>query len=128
MKSEFIIDSSALLMAIYQENEDIEVNEYFKSAVMHHVNISEVMNVLIRDGMAKNHAIEVIQKLIPKTIGTNIEDAYLAAQIKAENKPLGISTGDSFCLAAALRNDLIPITADKIWKKLELGIEIICIR
>jgi len=128
MNKKYLIDTSAFIMAIYQENSDIDFKKYFDHSVMHHMNVSEAIAVLIRDGMPLNLAEEVIQSTISETITTNFEEASLAACIRVENKQFGISTGDSFCLAAAKLLNYPIITADKIWTELKLDIEIICVR
>lgn len=128
MNKKYLIDSSALLMAIYNEKSAFDYKKYFAHSAMHLVNVSEVLAVLTRDGMPINIAKQIIQTTIAETVISNFEEAALAAEIRVKNKEYGISTGDSFCLAAAKLNDYSVITADQIWTKLELDLEIICVR
>ncbi len=51
MDKKYIIDSSASLAAIYDDNSIFEFKKYMPSSVMHIVSLSEVIAVLLRDGM-----------------------------------------------------------------------------
>ena len=128
INKKYIIDTSAFIMAIYQENVDVDFKKYFDNSMMHHINVSEAISVLIRDGMPIEVAKEVIESTISETISTNFKEAVIAAEIRVKNKMFGISTGDSFCLAAAKLYGVPIVTADRVWQKLQLGVEIICIR
>jgi ribonuclease VapC len=128
MSEKYIIDSSALIMAIYQEYSKIDLTAYFANSCMHHINVSEVIAVLIRDGMPEQASWEIVETTISETIATNFDQAKLAANIRVHNKEYGISTGDSFCLAAAKLLGHTVITADKVWTELKLDLKVICIR
>jgi len=95
---------------------------------MHMVNFSEVISVLLRDGMEENMARKLVQNNIKELLNSSEDEAALAANIRVKNKEYGISTGDSFCLAAAKIRRCPVITADRIWSKLSLGIETIFVR
>ena len=129
MNKKFIIDSSALLAVIYKEGDHSSLDSYFNRAAMHIVNVNEVISVLHRNGIAIQLAENIVKSTITEILYSNFEEASKAAQIKVKYKKYGISTGDSFCLAAAKMNNYAVITADKIWSKLDdLGLEIMVIR
>ncbi len=128
MDRKYIVDSSAFLAAIYDEESDFDFEKFMPDSAMHVVNLSEVIAVLIRDGMQKSIAKQIIQSNISDILNSSVEEAILAADIRIKSRKYGISTGDSFCLAAAKLYKLPVITADKIWQKLDLGIEIIYVR
>lgn len=128
MSKKYIIDASALLIVIYNENSKFDCKQYFADSVIHLVNVSEVLTVLMRDGMPINIARQIVHATVPELVASNLEEASLAAEIRVKNKEYGISTGDSFCLASAKLNDFVVITADQVWTKLDLGLEIICVR
>ncbi len=54
--------------------------------------------------------------------------ALETACLRQKTKVFGLSLGDRACLALAQRNQFAVITADKIWKEINLPIEIILIR
>ncbi len=128
MKKEFIIDSSAVIAALYDEESKFDFEKYLPHSVINVVNYSEVIAVLLRDGMEARTAGELTQNIIPKIIQLSRDEALLAAEIRVKGKEYGISTGDSFCLACAKLNNYSVITADRIWSRLNLGIEIIQVR
>ena len=128
MNKKYIIDSSALLAAIYNENFTFDFEKYLPYSIMHIVNFSEVVAVLLRDGMQETTARNIAQNNISEIFNPTIDEAVLAANIRVKNKEYGISTGDSFCLAAAKLYKYPVITADKIWGKLDIDLEIIYVR
>ena len=128
MANKFILDASALLVLIYNEKADCDIGNYLSNSVMHIVNISEVLTVLYRDGMPVEIAEDMIKSMLPEIIYSSFKEASEAAQIKCANKKYGISSGDSFCLAAAKMHNYTIVTADKIWKDLDLNLEIILVR
>ena len=128
MDKKYIIDSSAFLAAIYDENSNFDFESFIPDSAMHVVNLSEVLAVLLRDGMQKSMAKQIVQSNISEILNSSTEEAVLAADIRIRNREYGISTGDSFCLAAAKLHKCDVLTADKIWNKLDLDIKIINVR
>ena len=57
-----------------------------------------------------------------------IEDAERAARMWPVTSKFGLSLGDRACLALALRLDLPVMTADRVWGKLQMGVEVQLIR
>ena len=128
MNKKYIIDSSALLAALYNENSTFNFEEYLPYSIIHVVNLSEVIAVLLRDGMEESIARKVVLNNISDVMNSSVDEAALAANIRVGNKEYGISTGDSFCLAAAKMHKHPVITADRAWSKLDIGLDIIYIR
>ena len=71
-------------------------------------------------------------KLIKNTFGHIIEfdqeQAIIAASFDKITKKYGLSLGDRACLALAKHKKLPVLTADKIWKKFDLGLKVQLIR
>ena len=57
----------------------------------------------------------------------NIE-AFRTAALRNPTRKTGLSLGDRACLATALELNLPVITTDRVWSKLNLGIQIQVIR
>jgi len=56
------------------------------------------------------------------------DQARVAGTLVRETRRLGLSLGDRACLALALELNAPVYTADRIWKKISLGIPIHMIR
>lgn len=54
--------------------------------------------------------------------------ALIAIRLRNQTRPYGLSLGDRACLALALREGAIAVTADRAWAKLDVGCKIELIR
>jgi ribonuclease VapC len=121
-----VLDASALLVLLQKEPGWENIASQIAQSAMSGVNWSEVIQkTLARGGdvVLVRLGIEALGiSLIPFTS----EDAEQAAQLWLQAKHL--SLGDRACLALALRLGVPALTADKIWEKLEVGVEVKLIR
>ena len=95
---------------------------------MSSVNIAEAATVLMRNQFNKVETTKLINSLIKDSIVFDQEQAFETANIKAQTKLNGLSLGDCACLSLAKLKNLPVLTADKIWSKLNIDIEIKFIR
>ncbi len=123
-----LIDSSALLAVIYNERGMEKAQEYFENSYMSVVNAAECFIVLNKNGMPFDIAQNLLESIISKFIPLEYNDAKIIAQIKNSNKDIGLSLGDSTCIAIGNKLDLQIITADKAWLQVQSKSKIICIR
>ena len=123
-----LIDSSALLAVIYNERGMEKAQEYFENSYMSVVNASECFIVLNKNGMPFDIAQNLLESIISKFIPLEYNDAKIIAEVKNSNKDLGLSLGDSTCIAIGNKLDLQIITADKAWLQVQSKSKIICIR
>ena len=56
------------------------------------------------------------------------EQADLAGELRRSTREFGLSLGDSACLALALVRSAPVLTADRVWQRLTLDVEIEVIR
>lgn len=56
------------------------------------------------------------------------EQADLAGELRRSTREFGLSLGDRACLALALVRSEPVLTADRVWRRLRLGVEIEVIR
>jgi ribonuclease VapC len=119
MSKQYVFDSSAVLSVIKSEKGNEHAEELLENAALSVISISEIISVLFRNGMRFEVARDIVAELAPNTIECSYEDAVLAAKIKAENSNLGLSLGDSVCLALSSRLKCPVVTADRIWEKLD---------
>ncbi len=126
--SRTVLDASALLAFINDEDGKKTVKQYLQSSVMSTVNISEVISCLTRIGVPLHDAYQLTVSLISEIIPFDKQHALLTAHIVEQSKQHGLSLGDRSCLSLAIKEKLPVLTADKIWKKLNMDCEIILIR
>jgi ribonuclease VapC len=123
-----VLDASALFALLEQEKGADCVLGYLDRAVMSVVNYTETLTLLMRDGHSVEEADNIIKSVLVDVVEFDQTQAKLAAGIRHCGKNCGISLGDSACLALATHLKLSVLTADTIWKKLKLDLDIIFIR
>ncbi len=129
-----VIDSSALLAYLNNEPGALRVAELLVTpAIISSVNWAEVLSWYAQRGddplavssrLSKQGIIGQVIEVVP----ASTDDAVEASRIIAHHPKAGLSLGDRFCLSLARRNKKAVITADRLWSKLHLGIEIVSIR
>ncbi|MCV6638837.1 type II toxin-antitoxin system VapC family toxin [Candidatus Albibeggiatoa sp. nov. NOAA] len=123
-----MLDASALLAVLHDETGKEQVIQQMSNAAICSVNYAEVVTKLANSGMPK----EIIQASLHffpiDIVNFDIEMAILAGEMIKETRSLGLSLGDRACLAAGKILNLPILTADKVWLKVELDIDIYCIR
>jgi PIN domain nuclease of toxin-antitoxin system len=92
------------------------------------VNLAKVVTRLSSLGMPEVEIHEALTVLGLEIIPFDEEQAFRAGLLSAYTQPFGLSLGDRACLALALTTHAIALTADRGWKKLDIGVEINLIR
>jgi|LakMenEpi03Aug12_release.lakeMendotaPanAssembly.Ray.scaffolds.fasta_scaffold867984_3 ribonuclease VapC len=123
-----VLDASAMLALLNEENGYEIVEQHLTNSVMSTVNLSEVVSVLMDIGISKEEAETTTAELLSEIIAFDQQQAYAAASLRKITKPYGLSLGDRACLALGKIKNLPVITADKAWTKISQNIKIICIR
>ena len=123
-----VLDSSALLAFINQENGSELVEGYLPNAVMSSINISEVVAVLSQIDMPEDVIINIINDLGIEVINFDQEQAIQTGFLRKRTKAAGLSLGDRACINLASIKNLTVVTADKIWDTLDLTNNIVLIR
>ena len=117
-KKLYLLDASALLAAIHNEQGGDSVQQRIEESVVSSVNWSEVLQKLERAGADSQTIATALQALGLEVIDFNETDARIAAKLWPLTKALGLSLADRACLASGQRLKLIVVTADKAWKAL----------
>ena len=78
----------------------------------------------MRKGIARDDAWKLALAPANQIIAFTEDHARTTGSLVAQTRPLGLSLGDRACLAMALELKPSVYTADKSWKKLNLGIAI----
>lgn len=130
--SKSVFDASALLAYYYDEpGGNIVESALSKGAVISTANWVEVLSKCSREGEDLG---ELVSKIAPqKFYGLVVSpitenDALKAAELYLPTKNFGLSLGDRICLALGLNLGLTILTADRVWKNLNLDIPIVMIR
>jgi ribonuclease VapC len=128
MTKPIVLDASALIALIYQENGGDLVEKYLPNAEISTVNLAEVATYMIKQGLDLKEAVSLLKDLSIPAIDFDEEQAFIAAQLLEKTNSKGLSLGDRACLALGMRLNQMVLTADKIWQELDLAVKIKLIR
>lgn len=122
------LDASALLAFLLRERGHERVAELLGEACMSTVNFSEVLG---RFAHAGQDVVPIARRLLAtpiELVDFSTQRAVMAAALVPATRAEGLSLGDRACLALARERRIRAITADKAWRRLDLGIEIETVR
>lgn len=124
-----ILDASALITLLSEENGHEIVASVLPKSIMSSVNIAEVAKYLIeKRGFTKEEVANIIQSLVETIIPFDTNLALISADIIRHTRSLGLSLGDRACLALAISTGYTVYSSDRIWSQLELNCKIVFIR
>jgi ribonuclease VapC len=123
-----VLDASALLALLNLEPGAAVVWERAGSSAISSVNWCEAYGRLRAAGVdGEALRLQMAQTGIA-VIAFDSNDAEASGELLPHTRAHGLSLADRACVALAARLGLPAVTADRIWKTLDLGVEIICIR
>ena len=122
------LDASALLALLFQEPGHEVVARWMDQACMTTVNLSEVLDRFVRDGHPAQGIMIRLRSSTMEWVGFDESLAVAAAELAPAARPLGLSLGDRACLALGRERGIPVLTADRLWLRLKVGIEVVCIR
>ncbi len=119
-----VLDASAVLVLLFAEPGHEQVAPHLRDGLLSAVNLAEVLGRFARDG----HDPELVSAGLAATgleiVPFDRHHAALCATLEPATRPLGLSLGDRACLALARDRALPALTADRVWDRLDLGIEV----
>ena len=127
-KEKWVVDASAVLAAIQDEQGGEYVKNHIDQCVISAVNWSEVLQKLSSSGSEVEKIDAYLNALGLRVVDFTEDDGRISASLWASSKSLGLSLADRACLATGLRLKTKIITADRVWKKLEIKSQIHFIR
>ncbi len=124
----FILDTSAVLAALWDEPGGERVNEVLAEARISAVSQSELIAKLVDRGASASQVRDVIIALNLDVGEFSASQALISGELRRETKAVGLSLGDRCCLALAREESLPVLTADRAWANLNVEVEIEVIR
>lgn len=125
--AEVVLDASALMAVIFGEPGEQVVRRLAATAASA-VNLSEVHARSVERGLSEAEIEAAISKLVEEPYSFSVGDGLLAARLRPLTRHLGLSLADRACLALGQRLGLPVYTADRRWKKLDIGVDVRLIR
>ena len=123
------LDASAILAVINAEPGAEKLTpDLLARAVASSVNLAEVQTKLVSRGWTSSDAWEDATSPIREIISFDQEQARIAGDLVTQTRLLGLSLGDRACLALGMALRVPVYTAEKLWKKLRVGVRIHLIR
>ena len=124
----YVLDASALIAVLLEEEGAEEVIAVKRAAVTNAVNASEATARLIEHGMPLHQASRAVLNLQVPIIAFDEDLAWRTADLRRRTKGIQLSLADRACLATAERLGATAVTADRVWRKLKLGVAVQMIR
>ncbi|MDZ7602403.1 MAG: type II toxin-antitoxin system VapC family toxin [Hoeflea sp.] len=123
-----ILDASAVLAGLKNEPGSDAFWEWSVGAWICSVNLAEVVSKLIDMGSKPEIALQDVWALRLDVVPLDTETALLAGRLREATRGRGLSLGDRACLALAIRENAIALTADRNWADLDLPCKVELIR
>lgn len=130
MTTGVVLDASALLAVIRDEPGGEKVASVIVQARMSAVNFAEVVSYLTYAGIPPARIEDMLAPLPLVVIDADVELAWIAGRLRKKTAAAGLSLGDRFCLALAVRERASAWTADRQWRAIsgQIDAEIVVIR
>lgn len=116
----FVLDSSAVMAVINVEKGAENVEPKFSDAVLSSVNLAEIMSKLAECRVDLNDALEYFLRVGLEIVDFDVRQASTCGELRPLTRHLGLSLGDRACLALAIRENAIAVTADTKWASLKV--------
>ena len=123
-----MIDTSALIAYVNHEPGGERVPVMSGDAVISTVNYAETVSVMTTRGLSRDEVREQLSAIVLEVVDFDEETAEAAGLLIKKTKRFGLSLGDRACLAAAQRERIPVMTADRSWGGLGLELDIQFIR
>lgn len=125
---EAVLDASALIALLWEEPGAETVESLLGQAVMSAVNWAEVLQRYRAHDVATAGTRESVEALGIGIEDFSPEDAETVAELWAPTREAGLSLADRACLALARRHEVAAHTADRAWRKVDVGVDVVLIR
>lgn len=110
-----VLDASALLAVLREEPGGDLVAPIISTSIMTAINFAEVVGTLIYRGATAKQADAMLLPFDLEVVPSDKALAISAGHLRRVTARAGLSLGDRFCLALAIREGLEAWTADRRW-------------
>ena len=126
--SDIVLDASAVLALVNGEPGNDVVLANLADGVISAVNLAEVVTKLTELALDEAEIRDSIDTLGLRVVPCDTALAFRAGMLRPATRAYGLSLGDRLCVALAQHLDAPVLTAERIWSKLDLGVEVRLIR
>ena len=126
--SRVVLDASAILALLNQEEGAERVAPFLADAVISTVNLAEVVTRLALAGMPETAIREALALLPLESVPFDVGQAIDVGLLAPTTRPSGLSLGDRACLILARRLDATAVTADQAWMGIDAEVAVELIR
>ena len=123
-----VLDASALLAYIHGETGADRVAAVVEEAIISTVNFAEAMTKLVLTTRSRERALLLIEEAEVDVVDFDQKLAQETGALADLTRARGLSLGDRACLALAQREHAVALTADRAWRKVDVGVDIQFIR
>jgi ribonuclease VapC len=123
-----MLDSSALIALMRGEPGSEVVRAALPGSLICAVNLTESMTKLIRQGAEPKLVEHYLRALSLDVVPWDEELAWESRDLCPLAWSHGISLADRACLSAARHYRMPALTSDAVWKRLEIGVEVVLFR
>ncbi len=125
-----VLDASALLAMLRDEPGGDKVADVLNGSHMCVVNLAEVTSHFVHNDMPPHEVDAMLHPLPVTLVEADAELARVTGHLRAVTSKAGLSLGDRFCLALAMREGLPAWTADRQWASVaeKIGVDVVVIR
>lgn len=128
-KSKCVLDASALMALINNEEGADLVEAHITGGVMSVINFTEVLTKMLEQGIPEKVAMAVLDNFGIELIAFETQHILLVSLLRLKTKQQGLSLADRVCLSLGLQLKLPVVTTDKIWAKLNIpGLDVVLAR
>jgi PIN domain nuclease of toxin-antitoxin system len=114
-KPRYVLDASALLCLLFEEDGAEQVAARLPGAMISAVSYSEVIAKLVDRGMPADEIVPLMADLDIELVPVDRAQAEAAGLLGAGTRARGLSTGDRASLALAQSRGAVALTADRGW-------------
>lgn len=125
---EAVLDASALIALLWEEPGAEAVEPLLGRSVVSSVNWAEVLQRYRAHGVEIAGKRESVEALGIEISDFTAEDGEIVAELWPPTRNAGLSLADRSCLALARRLRLPAYTADRAWRKVDVGVDVVLIR
>lgn len=119
-----VLDASAIIAMLKGERGAAKVAAEIGGARVSSVNYAEVIRYFDHAGMPEREVNAMLDPLPLTIVAADKALAQIAGRLRAATAAAGLSLGDRFCLALALRDGLPAWTSDQNWRKIADAVEV----